>query len=58
MAAARIMFVLMVHICGDGQPPCRDVEIQSYQVEKHCLFARQLYLLDGMQARCIVRVIE
>lgn len=55
---AQLLFVLMVHICGDAQPPCRDVQIQVYESERECMFARQMYLIDGMQARCIVRVVE
>lgn len=52
------MFVLMVHVCSDAQPPCRDVQIQTYVNETQCRFAMQLYKMDGMQAKCIVRVIE
>jgi hypothetical protein len=55
-----LLFVLILHFCGDASPPCRQIEMGRFEHEADCQREARLLRREHRTGvySCVVRVVD
>jgi hypothetical protein len=55
-----ILFVLVLHFCGDASPPCRSIEMGRFEYEADCQREAKMLRREHHSGiyNCVVRVVD